>query len=36
MDNFKVHLNKFITVTDEEYISIFSFFEVLKVKKNKV
>lgn len=35
MDNFKAHLNKFITVSDEEYISIFSFFEVLKVKKKE-
>ncbi len=35
MDNFKAHLNKFITVTDEEYTSIFSFFEVLKVKKKQ-
>ncbi|MGU3373576.1 Crp/Fnr family transcriptional regulator [Chryseobacterium sp. M5A1_1a] len=35
MDHFKAHLNKFITVTDEEYISILSFFEVLDIKKKQ-
>lgn len=33
MDHFKAHLHKFITITDEEYISILSFFEVVDVKK---
>lgn len=35
MDPFKAHLNKFITVTDEEYTSIVSFFQVLEVKKKQ-
>ncbi|KFF07862.1 Crp/Fnr family transcriptional regulator [Chryseobacterium luteum] len=35
MDTFKAHLNKFITVTDEEYASIFSFFKEIKVKKKQ-
>ncbi|WP_312511680.1 Crp/Fnr family transcriptional regulator [Chryseobacterium culicis] len=35
MDSFKLHLNKFITVTDEEYTSIVSFFQVLDVKKKQ-
>ncbi len=35
MDPFKEHLNKFITVTDEEYASILSFFQVLDVKKKQ-
>ncbi len=35
MDPFKAHLNKFITVTDEEYTSIVSFFEVMDVKKKQ-
>ncbi len=35
MDNFKAHLNKFIAVTDGEYNSIFSFFEVVKVNKKQ-
>ncbi|PIF44571.1 CRP-like cAMP-binding protein [Chryseobacterium sp. 52] len=35
MDNFKAHLNKFITVTDEEYASIFSFFQEIEVKKKQ-
>lgn len=35
MSPFKKHLHKFITITDEEYISILSFFEVLKVKKKQ-
>ena len=35
MENFKTHLNKFITINDEEFASIISFFEVLKVKKKQ-
>ncbi|MDN5396503.1 MAG: Crp/Fnr family transcriptional regulator [Chryseobacterium sp.] len=35
MDTFKTHLNKFITVTDEEYVSIFSFFREIEVKKKQ-
>ncbi|PKF73807.1 Crp/Fnr family transcriptional regulator [Chryseobacterium sp. PMSZPI] len=35
MDSFKAHLNKFITVNEEEYISILSFFDTLKVKKKQ-
>lgn len=33
MDTFKIHLDKFININEEEYISILSFFEVLEVKK---
>lgn len=33
MDTFRAHLEKFITMNEEEYISILSFFEVLDVKK---
>ena len=36
MENFKAHLNKFITVSDEEYTSIMSFFEVVDVKKKQI
>lgn len=35
MDTFKAHLDKFISVSEEEYISIFSFFQVLEVKKKQ-
>ncbi|MGN7866900.1 Crp/Fnr family transcriptional regulator [Chryseobacterium sp. 22458] len=35
MNPFKAHLHKFITITDEEYASIVSFFEVLDVKKKQ-
>ncbi len=35
MDTFRAHLNKFITVTDQEYDSVFSFFQVLEVKKKQ-
>lgn len=35
MDHFKAHLNKFITVTDEEYASILSFFEAVEVRKKQ-
>ncbi|KFF18943.1 MULTISPECIES: Crp/Fnr family transcriptional regulator [unclassified Chryseobacterium] len=35
MDTFKAHLNKFVTVTDEEYASIFSFFQEIEVKKKQ-
>jgi len=35
MNTFKAHLDKFITVSEEEYTSIFSFFEVVDVKKKE-
>lgn len=35
MDPFKAHLHKFITITDEEYTSIVSFFDVMEVKKKQ-
>ncbi|MEF9477576.1 Crp/Fnr family transcriptional regulator [Chryseobacterium sp. 1B4] len=35
MNPFKAHLNKFITVTDEEYPSIVSFFRVMEVRKKQ-
>lgn len=35
MDSFKVHLNKFIKITDEEFVSIFSFFKEVEVKKKQ-
>ncbi|GAB0156666.1 Crp/Fnr family transcriptional regulator [Chryseobacterium sp. Alg-005] len=35
MDTFKAHLDKFITVNDEEYASILSFFQVQEVKKKQ-
>lgn len=35
METFKTHLDKFITVSDEEFTSIFSFFQVLEVKKKQ-
>ncbi|MCQ9636949.1 Crp/Fnr family transcriptional regulator [Chryseobacterium sp. WG14] len=35
MDSFKIHLDKFISVTEEEYISILSFFKVLEVRKKQ-
>ncbi|CEJ70250.1 hypothetical protein BN1195_02555 [Chryseobacterium oranimense G311] len=35
MDSFKVHLNKFIKITDEEFASIFSFFKEVEVKKKQ-
>ncbi len=35
MDSFKVHLNKFIKITDEEFTSIFSFFKEMEVKKKQ-
>lgn len=35
MDTFKAHLDKFITVNDEEYASILSFFQVREVKKKQ-
>jgi CRP-like cAMP-binding protein len=35
MDTFKAHLDKFITVSEEEYASIFSFFEGMDVRKKQ-
>ncbi|UTX48210.1 Crp/Fnr family transcriptional regulator [Chryseobacterium sp. MA9] len=35
MDTFKAHLDKFITINDEEFASIISFFQILKVKKKE-
>jgi len=35
METFKAHLDKFITVNDEEFTSISSFFNVLEVKKKQ-
>ena len=35
METFKAHLDKFITVSEEEFASIFSFFKVLEVKKKE-
>lgn len=33
MDAFKEHLDKFINISEEEYTSVFSFFQILDVKK---
>ncbi|WP_291885518.1 Crp/Fnr family transcriptional regulator [Chryseobacterium sp.] len=33
METFKQHLNKFITMSDEEFASVLSFFQELEVKK---
>ena len=35
MENFKAHLDKFIKINDEEFASIFSYFQVLEVKKKE-
>lgn len=35
METFKAHLNKFITVSDDEFTSIFSFFQEVEVKKKE-
>jgi len=35
MDTFKIHLDKFISVSEDEYCSIFSFFKVFEVKKKE-
>ncbi|ASK32101.1 cyclic nucleotide-binding protein [Chryseobacterium sp. T16E-39] len=35
MDTFKTHLDKFITISEEEYVSVLSFFEVVEVKKKQ-
>lgn len=35
METFKAHLDKFITINEEEYASILSFFRVLEVKKKE-
>lgn len=35
METFKQHLDKFISISDEEFASVFSFFQVLGVKKKQ-
>ncbi|KFE99658.1 cyclic nucleotide-binding protein [Chryseobacterium formosense] len=35
MESFKAHLDKFITISDEEFTSVLSFFEVREVKKKQ-
>lgn len=35
MENFKAHLDKFIKINDEEFASIFSYFQVFEVKKKE-
>lgn len=35
MDTFKSHLDKFITITDEDCTSVLSFFQVMEVKKKQ-
>lgn len=35
MDTFKAHLDKFIMISEEEYVSIFSFFYILDVNKKQ-
>lgn len=35
MESFKAHLDKFISINDEEFASVMSFFEVLTVKKKQ-
>lgn len=35
MEIFKAHLDKFITLNDDEFVSVFSFFQVLEVKKKQ-
>ena len=35
METFKQHLDKFITIDDEEFVSVFSFFQELEVKKKQ-
>lgn len=35
METFKQHLDKFITIDDEEFASVFSFFQELEVKKKQ-
>ncbi|KFF12835.1 cyclic nucleotide-binding protein [Chryseobacterium soli] len=35
MNSFKAHLDKFITLSEEEYASIFSFFQVVHVRKKE-
>ncbi len=35
MDIFKAHLDKFITISDEEFASVLSFFEPLEIKKKQ-
>lgn len=35
METFKQHLDKFITITDEEFVSVLSFFREVEVKKKQ-
>ncbi|EJL74200.1 Crp/Fnr family transcriptional regulator [Chryseobacterium populi] len=35
MDTFKIHLDKFISIDEEEYISVLSFFQTMEVKKKQ-
>jgi len=35
METFKTHLNKFITIPEDEYASVFSFFKISEVKKKE-
>lgn len=35
MESFKAHLDKFITISDEEFTSVLSFFEVREIKKKQ-
>lgn len=35
METFRTHLEKFISIDDEEFTSIFSYFRVLEVKKKE-
>ncbi|KIC64749.1 cyclic nucleotide-binding protein [Chryseobacterium taiwanense] len=35
METFKQHLDKFVTITDEEFASVLSFFQELEVKKKQ-
>lgn len=35
MKIFKAHLDKFIKISDEDFISIFSYYQVLEVKKKE-
>ncbi|WBV56097.1 Crp/Fnr family transcriptional regulator [Chryseobacterium sp. PTM-20240506] len=35
MDTFKTHLDKFITINDEDYSSVLSFFQIMEVKKKQ-
>ncbi|MFY7816141.1 MAG: Crp/Fnr family transcriptional regulator [Chryseobacterium taeanense] len=35
METFRTHLNKFISINEEEFVSVQSFFQVLEVKKKQ-